>query len=239
MRPSSSLRLLILAISGLLLAQSASATSFVLSESANSFAPAGPLTVLGTTRTASVGETFTIVLGLDDVDELFSYTIDIQIDPSELAFVGSTQLACGETSPGQCEAPAFLIDPGSGLGIGANGRASVISADTLFADGRRNVPTGTAGPPGLFALTFEVLAGLSSDGLSDLTIGFLDEAADGITGSDLFGDPFAVNPVPDSISLSIVPEPSTFSLTTLGLAGLALGGRLRRLHALARTEPAD
>jgi len=211
----------------LMLAQGAAATSFELYESADPLSPEAPLSPLGETRSGSAGEFFTVVLALDDVDEVFSYTLDIQIDTSELAFVGSTQLACADVGGGDCASAAFLIDPGTGLGVGDTGRASVLSADILFADGRRNLPAGTSGPPGLFSLTFQVLEEITADGAPDLTIGFLDELADSITGVDQFGDPVAVNPIPDTISLSIIPEPSVFALTALGLAGLSIVGRRR------------
>jgi hypothetical protein len=237
MRCSSYFQICLLTLSALLLSPvpQAAATSFVLYESAAPGAPEAPLSPLGASLAASVGETFTVVIGLDDVDEVFSYTLDIQVDPSELAFVGSTQLACKDLGGGLCEAPAFFVDPGAGLGGGATGRASVLSSSVLYADGRRNLPVGTNGPPGFFSLTFQVLAGLTSDGAADLTIGFLDAQADGITGSDLFGDPFPVTPNPDRISLSVVPvpEPSTFTLTTLGLLGLSLRRRTRQREACA------
>jgi hypothetical protein len=155
--------------------------------------------------------------------DIFSYTIDIQIDDaSEVAFTSATQLACADLGGGLCFASPFTLDPADGLGEGGTyGRASRVSTDPLYIDGRRNFPAGTDGPVGLFALTFTVLD-VVIDGSADITIGFLnDEGFNGVTGIGDSGEPFDVLPDPDRVSFSVIPEPRTLLLMLCGLLGLA------------------
>lgn len=67
----------------------------------------------------SAGDQISFVVGLDDVTELFAYTVGIEIDPTELAFVSARQLAAS----GILE---LTVDPGDGLSSGGTGRASFL-----------------------------------------------------------------------------------------------------------------
>jgi hypothetical protein len=210
-------------------ARTASATSFTLGLSAAPAVPLGALTPLvgpGLTSgelSVEAGEIFTVVLGLDDEDELFSYTVDIRIDDgAEVALIGATHLPC-QLSFIDC---LTTLDP-----VTESGRASALWLDPAPISGEEGLP------PGFLGLTFQALAP-SGDGLADVTIGFLDSQADGITGVGGGGIAFSITPSPSEISFSLVPEPSTAVLVGLGMAGLGAWRPRRRPRARGRQRSA-
>ena len=197
-----------------LIAGPVSATSFTLTIN-GSTPPGGDVDL-------PVGTTIEVLVGLDDVIDVQAYTLGIEYDDTELSFLQATQLASEKVGT-EFAVKKFTLDPSAMLTIGTTGRASVLQIPTdgpLFIDGRTTLPTPDP-RAGFFALSFEIIR-IDADGLADLTVGLLDSTKDEI--SAVGGG--VVTPVPDSISISVVPEPTTDALV---LAGLALLGCCRRI----------
>ena len=196
----------------------AGATSFVLTPSVPETSP-GVIDV-------PTGNTFNVILGLDDVTELQAYTLDITYDDAELTFLSAAPIASFEVFAGSFAAKGFTLDPSGDLGSSSGGRASVLAVppEVLYLDGRTTLPAADA-RTGIFLLEFEATAP-TADGLADLTIGILDERANDITTPDgsILPDLTAT-----SISLWVIPEPSTALLLAAGAFALGLGRRQRSL----------
>jgi hypothetical protein len=165
-------------------------------------------------QSVTPGSVFTILVGLDDLDEIQAYLLDVEWSGDRLALVDAAALACAETNPGVCEVVSFTVDPMQAATEDYTTRAAVLVPPpfTLFLDGRTTSPAPDP-RPGLFALTFEALEG---EGWVEITAGLLDAAASAVVGLD---DLVPIDPLATTLSFEIVPEPDA----TLEIVAAALG----------------
>ena len=165
------------------------------------------------------GTEFTLTVGLDDLDQIQAYTVDVAWSGPEISLIGAAQLACSETAPGVCTALPFVVDPLLAPTGPTSTRAGVLVFPplSLFIDGRTTDPSPDP-RPGLFALTFVAVG----EGSGSITAGLLDARADAIIG--LAGS-VAIDPPSTTLPFAVVPEPGTASLL---LAGALAAAFLRR-----------
>lgn len=168
------------------------------------------------------GTVFTVVVGLDDVDEIRGYTLGVVWSGDRLMLVDAAEIACTETSPSVCERQPFTIDPLDEITPDFTTRAAVLMPPplTLFLDGRTTSPVPDS-RLGLFALTFEAVEA----GPAEVTSGLLDETADGVVGLD---DLVPLDPSATTLSFEIVPEPGAVSGLATAVLALASIARARR-----------
>lgn len=151
------------------------------------------------------GDVITFTVGITPASVIAGYTLDISYDMSELTFQSVTQ----ELSffGGAVKVP-FTLNPAVDLSGMNTGRASIIGLNN-------SDPAGA-----LFSMQFAATTGLNDDGLDDLTVGFLNPAADDINPI-VGGSPFTVTPnVVSSMVSAAVPEPGSLFLIGSGLVGL-------------------
>lgn len=177
------------------------------------------------------GTSFTVVVGLDGVDEIRGYTLGVAWSGDRLALVGAAELACKQTSPSVCEREPFTVDPLAEVSEDHATRAAVLVPPplTLFLDGRTTLPAPDP-QRGLFALTFEAL----EEGPAEVTGGILDETADGIVGLD---DLLPLDPATTTLPLEIVPEPGAAAGIAAAALALAVSGRARRSRRAPTRSP--
>ncbi len=168
------------------------------------------------------GAVFTVTVGLDDLDEIQAYTVDVEWSGAGLSLIGAAQLGCTETSPGTCTALGFAVDPLLAATGPSSTRAAVLvfPPGSLFIDGRTTAPAPDP-RPGLFALTFLAPA----EGSGSITAGILDPRADAILS---LAGMVPIEPPTTAVPFSVVPEPGTASLVLAGALAAAVVRRGRR-----------
>lgn len=173
-------------------------------------------------QAVEVGTLVTVVVDLDDLDEILGYTLGVEWSGDRLTLVDAEEIACAQTGPGVCEREPFTVDPLDEITQDFTTRAGVLAPPplTLFLDGRTTSP---APDPrlGLFALTFQAVEA----GPAEVTSGLLDAAADGVVG---FEDLVPLDPIATTLSFEIVPEPGAASGIAAAVLALVALARARR-----------
>lgn len=191
-------------------------------------APAQPAAATAVTLEADVdpaaivtGTVFTVVVGLDDVDEIRGYLLGIAWG-DRLALVDAEAIACRRIGPSVCEQEPFTVDPLAEVTEDGTTQAAVLVTPPLVLalDGSTTDPIPDS-RRGLFALTFEAL----EEGPSEVTSGAFDPLDEGVAGIDTL---VLLDPATTTLAFEIVPEPGAASgLAAAALALVALG-RARR-----------
>jgi hypothetical protein len=173
-------------------------------------------------QAVEAGTVFTVVVGLDDLDEILGYTLGVAWSGDRLTLVDAEEIACAQAGPSDCEREPFTVDPLDEITPEFTTRAGVLAPPplTLFLDGRTTSPAPDP-RPGLFALTFQAVEA----GPAEVTSGLLEAAADGVVGLD---DLVPLDPIATTLSFEIVPEPGAVSGIAAAVLALAALARARR-----------
>jgi hypothetical protein len=163
-------------------------------------APARAATITFASPTFNAGDTFDVTIGVDNVSDLFTFSIDLSFDDA----VVTPKSAAPGGFLGGCSVCFFAIFPDDPSGV-----AGMIQ---FISDTRIGPVAGVSGSGSLAVLTFEALTAGDP--------GF-------VLSSPFFLDP-AGNLL--DVDLPSVPEPATLSLMALGLYALRRRAPSSRPH---------
>ena len=178
----------------------------VLLLAGTSLAFADPIvSIIPETQNISVGKTFTVDIGVNNVADLYDYQFSLAFNPQLLQADSITEGSLFANTGNSFFSPG-TIDNHSG--------AVSLTADTLFSFG-----PGVTGPGVIATAQFTAL----SNGTSSITF----SPSSDLILQDSLGNTLDTTAQPASVTvgMSPVPEPSTISLLLLGVVFVGIAAR--------------